>query len=210
MPTEVKEPTLYMNIKVVKESPEECIYESGHFQFKTSARLGLVLMKDVCRAFESTYELVRQMPWGIVPRPEEGRTKFQAELYATRDQFLATGAPSWSAGVYVRKDKVFRMPFSELGISDAPGAAGYYRKGAVNNDTITHEITHQMMHECLPYMPVWLIEGLAEYTSTIEYKGGVVSVAGDQTPVLVEQPGHRHPRQARPGLGHGWERDTTG
>lgn len=192
MPKEVREPTLYMNIKVVKETPEECIYESGHFQFKTSAKLGQALMKDVCRAFESTYELVRLMPWGIVPRPEEGRTKFQAELYATRGQFLASGAPSWSAGVYVRKDKVFRMPFSELGISDTPGPAGYYRKGAINNDTITHEITHQMMHEYLPYMPVWLIEGLAEYTSNMEYKSGVFSVAEDKAAFLAKKTGSRN------------------
>ena len=93
MPTEVKEPMLYMNIKVVKEVPGECIYESGHFQFKSSAKLGAILMKDVCRAFESTYELVRMMPWGIMPKPEEGRLKFQAELFATREQYLASGAP---------------------------------------------------------------------------------------------------------------------
>ncbi|MCB1279603.1 SHD1 domain-containing protein [Prosthecobacter sp.] len=192
MPTEVKEPMLYMNIKVVKEEPGECIYESGHFQFKTSAKLGAILMKDVCRAFESTYELVRLMPWGIVPRPEEGRKKFQAELFATRDQYLASGAPTWSAGVYVRKDKVFRMPFAELGISDTVGANGaYYRKGEINNDTITHEITHQMMHEYLPYMPVWLIEGLAEYTSNIGYKGGMFSVASDGSAFQAKQSGSR-------------------
>lgn len=193
MPTEVKEPMLYMNIKVVKEEPGDCIYESGHFQFKTSAKLGAILMKDICRAFESTYELVRLMPWGIVPKPEEGRKKFQAELFALRDQYLATGAPTWSAGVYVRKDKVFRMPFNELGISDSVGANGaYYRKGEVNNDTITHEITHQMMHEYLPYMPVWLIEGLAEYTSNLAYKGGVFSVSGDGIAFAAKQPGSRN------------------
>lgn len=192
MPTEVKEPMLYMNIKVVKEELGECIYESGHFQFKTSAKLGAILMKDVCRAFESTYELVRLMPWGIVPKPEEGRKKFQAELFATRDQYLATGAPTWSAGVYVRKDKVFRMPFDELGISNTPGANGaYYRKGEINNDTITHEITHQMMHEYLPYMPVWLIEGLAEYTSNLAYKGGIFSVSSDGIAFGGKQSGAR-------------------
>ncbi|WP_395738024.1 hypothetical protein [Prosthecobacter sp.] len=193
MPTDVKEPMLYMNIKVVKEEPGSCIYESGHFQFKTSAKLGVILMKDVCRAFESTYELVRLMPWGIIPRPEEGRTKFQAELYASREQYLATGAPPWSGGVYVRPDKVFRMPFNELGISNTVGANGaYYRKGEINNDTITHEITHQMMHEYLPYMPVWLIEGLAEYTSNLAYKGGVFSVSGDGVSFLAKQPGSRN------------------
>ncbi|OYW76425.1 MAG: hypothetical protein B7Z37_08825 [Verrucomicrobia bacterium 12-59-8] len=190
MPAEVREPMFYMNIKVVKEAPGECIYESGHFQFRSSAKLGAILMKDVCRAFESTYELVRMMPWGIVPKPEEGRTKFQAELYATREQYLASGAPPWSGGVYVRNEKVFRIPFEELGISNTVGANGaYYRKGEVNNDTITHEITHQMMHEYLPYMPVWLIEGLAEYTCNLAYKGGVFSVSSDGGAFGAKQPG---------------------
>ncbi len=180
MPEQVKEPLLYTSLRVVREEPGDCLYESGHFQFKTTAKLGVALMKDVCRAFESTYELVRQMPWGIQPKPEAGRTKFQAELYETRQQYLATGAPSWSAGVYSLRDKVFRIPFGELGISDQPGAGGaYYRKGEINNDTITHEITHQMMHEYVPYMPAWLVEGLAEYTSNLPYRGGVYQVSED-------------------------------
>ena len=132
------------------------------------------------------------VPWGIVPKPEEGRKKFQAELFASREQYLASGAPSWSAGVYVRKDKVFRMPFNELGISNTVGANGaYYRKGEINNDTITHEITHQMMHEYLPYMPVWLIEGMAEYTSNLAYKGGVFSVDSDGMAFAAKQSGAR-------------------
>lgn len=180
MPDEVKEPLLYTTIRIVREEPGDCLYESAHFQFKTTAKLGVALMKDVCRAFESTYELVRSMPWGIQPKPEDGRTKFQAELYETREQYLATKAPSWSAGVYSLKDKVFRIPFQELGISDQPGAGGaYYRKGEINNDTITHEITHQMMHEYVPFMPSWLVEGLAEYTSNIPYQSGSFEVRED-------------------------------
>jgi len=180
MPDQVKEPLLYTTIRVVREEPGDCLYESEHFQFKTTAKLGVALMKDVCRAFESTYELVRLMPWGIQPKPEEGREKFKAELYETREQYLATGAPSWSAGVYSMKDKVFRIPFQELGISDQPGAGGaYYRKGEINNDTITHEITHQMMHGYVPYMPAWLVEGLAEYTSNLPYRGGIFQVSED-------------------------------
>lgn len=180
MPDRVKEPLLYTTIRVIREKPGDCLYESEHFQFKTTAKLGVALMKDICRAFESTYELVRLMPWGIQPRPEEGRSKFQAEFYETRGQYLATGAPTWSAGFYSLKDKVFRIPFEELGISTQPGAGGaYYRKGAINNDTITHEITHQMMHGYVPYMPVWLVEGLAEYTSNLPYRAGVFEVSED-------------------------------
>ena len=190
MPDQVKEPLLYTTIRVVREQPGDCLYESEHFQFKTTAKLGVALMKDVCRAFESTYELVRLMPWGIQPKPEEGRSKFQAELYETRDQYLATKAPTWSAGVYSLKDKVFRIPFQELGISDQPGAGGaYYRKGEINNDTITHEITHQMMHNYVRYMPAWLVEGLAEYTSNLPYRGGIFQVREDATALSMKNTG---------------------
>ncbi|WP_146856157.1 hypothetical protein [Brevifollis gellanilyticus] len=192
MPDQVKEPLLYTTIHVVREDPGNCLYESTHFQFKTTAKLGVALMKDVCRAFESTYELVRSMPWGIQPKPEEGRTKFQAELYETRTQYLATNAPPWSAGVYSLKEKVFRIPFQELGISDQPGAGGaYYRKGEINNDTITHEITHQMMHEYVPFMPAWLVEGLAEYTSNLPYRGGIFEVKEDASVLSNKQPKSR-------------------
>ncbi len=180
LPGTVQESQLDMNIKVVKEAPGNCIYESGHFRFKTTAKLGVLVMNDVCRAFESTYELVRRLPWGVIPKPEEGRTKFQAELYETRAQYLATGAPEWSGGVYVRKDKIFRMPFEELGLTRAPRskAGGYARVGAINNDTITHEITHQIMHEYLPFAPVWLLEGTAEYTAHLPYSSGQFNVGG--------------------------------
>ncbi|MES2593988.1 MAG: hypothetical protein V4662_01560 [Verrucomicrobiota bacterium] len=192
MPDQVKEPLLYTTIRIVREEPGNCLYESAHFQFRTTAKLGVALMKDVCRAFESTYELVRSMPWGIQPKPEDGRTKFQAELYETRDQYLATKAPPWSAGVYSLKEKVFRIPFQELGISDQPGAGGaYYRKGEINNDTITHEITHQMMHEYVPFMPAWMVEGLAEYTSNLPYRSGSFEVKEDASALSNKQPKSR-------------------
>ena len=180
LPGMVQESLLDMNIKVVKETDGDCIYESGHFRFKTTARLGVLVMNEVCRAFESTYELVRRMPWGVMPKPEEGRTKFQAELFETRAEYLATGAPPWSGGVYVRKDKVFRIPFEELGLTRAPKSksSGYARSGAINNDTITHEITHQIMHEYLPFAPVWLLEGTAEYTAHLPYSSGQFNVNG--------------------------------
>lgn len=180
MPRAVQDPMRDMNIKVVKEAAGDCLYESAHFQFKTTAKLGALVMRDICGAFESTHELVRRLPWGVVPRPEEGRTKFRAELFETRPEYLASGAPPWSGGVYVLKDKAFRMPFEELGLTKAPTnkTSGYARSGPINNDTITHEITHQMMHEYLPFAPVWFLEGTAEYTAHLPYRSGEFNVAG--------------------------------
>jgi hypothetical protein len=35
-----------------------------------------------------------------------------------------------------------------------------------------HEVTHQMMHDFLPFLPKWLIEGTAEYTESLPYNAG--------------------------------------
>ncbi len=180
IPKTVQDPMRDMNIRVVKEVPGDCLYESAHFEFKTTAKLGSLVMKDICGAFESTHELVRRLPWGVIPVPEPGRAKFRAELFETRAGYLGSGAPSWSGGVYVQKDKVFRMPFEELGLTKAPTnkTSGYARSGPINNDTITHEITHQMMHEYLQFAPVWFLEGTAEYTAHLPYRNGEFNVAG--------------------------------
>jgi|GEM_PF-1162345 len=179
-PELVSESVSDSTIRVIHEKPGDCLYESAHFRFKTTARLGAALITDVCRVFESTYQLVRRMPWGIMPEPEAGRVKFQAELYETREQYLATGAPPWSAGIYSHKDRVFRIPFNELGINGQKGAGGsYFRTGEINNNTISHEVTHQMMHGLIPYLPAWLVEGLADYTANIPYRGGVFQVRDD-------------------------------
>ncbi len=191
MPETVKETLLNADIRAMVEKPQNYVYESAHFRFRTTEKLGTALLKDVSRAFESTYELVRQMPWGIQPKPEEGRTKFEAVLHVNREAYLQTGAPTWSSGIYSLKDKVFHIPYEEIGVAGNAGASGYFRKGAINNDTITHEITHQMMHALVPCMPIWLVEGLAEYTSQMPYRNGEFRVAEDGS---VFQPKSRRTR----------------
>ncbi|MBX7210569.1 MAG: hypothetical protein K1X78_19840 [Verrucomicrobiaceae bacterium] len=193
MPSSVSERQIDMNVRLVKDSPGDYVYRSGNFEFRSTAKLGLIVMNEVCRMFESTHELVGSLPWGIVPRPEEGRQVFMAELFETREQYLATGAPEWSGGYYSSKDKIFRIPFKELGLSSKGKV--YTRTGPINNDTITHEITHQMMHEYLPYVPVWLLEGTAEYTSNLPYKGGVFNIAAAVPGFKDMRAEFRKPRQ---------------
>lgn len=163
-----------MTIQVVQETPGACVYRSRHFEFKCPVKLGTSTMKEVCRVFESTHELVSKLPWGVVPWPQDGRF-FRAELFKTREAYLATDAPQWSAANYSIVDGIFRIPFEEVGVVSRGGS--YHLGGAINNDTITHEVTHQMMHEYLRFMPMWMAEGTAEYTSHLPYTSGRYNVA---------------------------------
>lgn len=175
LPSAVNEPLMSMTIQVVKETTQGSTYRSRHFEFNAPVKLGSGTMKEICRAFESTHELVSKLPWGILPWPQGGPF-FHAELYESRAAYLATGAPQWSAANYSMKDRIFRIPFEEVGVVSR--GSSYYLGGTINNNTITHEVTHQMMHEYLRYMPIWLTEGTAEYTANLPYASGRYNVAG--------------------------------
>ena len=48
----------------------------------------------------------------------------------------------------------------------------WFKDENYRNDTIIHEITHQLMHDYLSLLPTWVIEGTAEYVEMLPYKAG--------------------------------------
>ena len=65
--------------------------------------------------------------------------------------YIAAGGPENSGGVYMSGDKTFRIPFESLGIKRL--GESYTRDVDFSNDTLVHEITHQLMHDYLPFCP---------------------------------------------------------
>lgn len=156
---------------VERESKEgHHVYRSRRFQYilHASRQLNPALMKEVARVFEGTYELLSQSPWGVQAQPVDGY--FRAHLYDTMRAYHEAGGPVGSAGVYKREERVFLAPLDSLGLK--PGTNGYVKDENYEVKTLVHEITHMMMHDILPLLPRWLIEGTAEFTETIPYKSG--------------------------------------
>ena len=175
MPTSINEPLMSMTIQVVQETPGACAYRSETFRVHHPGQArgkfddpNLPDLREHLRTRSS------RLPWGINPWPEDGRI-FRAQLFPTRQQYLATGAPEWSGGLYSSREKVFRIPFEEVGLKSRGNE--FFLGGPVNNETITHEVTHQMMHDYLRFMPIWMIEGLAEYTAHLPYNSGRYNVS---------------------------------
>ena len=176
LPATVQEPAMSMTIQVVNEKPgTPSIYRSRHFEFQTPVKLGQNAMREICRTFESTHELVQQLPWGIQPLPEAGMPFFKAQLFQTRAEYIASGAPTWSAGIYLRKEHAFRIPFDQVGLIGHGNE--WFLRGSINNEVISHEVTHQIMHEYLDYLPVWFAEGTADYVASIPYNSGRFNLA---------------------------------
>ncbi|MBK8036050.1 MAG: hypothetical protein IPK22_02790 [Verrucomicrobiaceae bacterium] len=153
-----------------KSKPGSHLYRSRRFEYVLNAqeKLNPVVMKEVARVFEGTYEMLSQSPFGVQAQPVDGY--FRAQLYQTMQLYHAAGGPMGSGGVYKRDERVFKVPLESLGLK--LGTNGYVRDDNFELKTLVHEITHMMMHDILPLLPRWLIEGSAEYVECIPYKSG--------------------------------------
>lgn len=151
----------------VTENPSErkYVYQTETFEFSSQAKLAKSVMTEVAQTFESTRLLLSQLPWGLDCHPPEGFERYQAKLFETRSDYIQAGGPENSGGVYLGALKVFMVPFPSLGLEKR--GQTWYKNKNFRNDTLVHEITHQVMDDYLQFMPVWMIEGTAEYTEML-------------------------------------------
>ena len=146
------------------------VYKSQSFEFVSQDKLAGSVMKEVARTFEATRSLVSALPWGIDPKPPADLGFYQAKLFTTREDYFADGGPKNSGGVYFSGDRIFRIPYPSLGLQ-LQGKT-WFKKPDYHGDTLVHEVTHQMMHDFLGFLPKWVIEGTAEYTESLPYNAG--------------------------------------
>lgn len=172
-PENVVVPARSVEIAPITESAAErkYVYRSEAFEFTSQAKLAGSVMKEVARTFEATKSLIEALPWGITCKAPEGRERFLAALYETREDYVAAGGPELSGGVYNSGDKIFKIPFQSLGFKKL--GQTYARDDNFSNATLIHEITHQLMDDYLGFLPKWVVEGTAEYTEMLPYKAGV-------------------------------------
>ncbi len=176
-PAEVMVSSDSIEVKMVAADAERrrFVYHSAAFEYVSQGKLLPGLMKEVARTFEATRQLVGALPWGIVCQPPDGAEFYHAALFETRKDYVQAGGPANSGGVYMTGEKIFKIPFESLGIKHLGNS--YTKDDNYSSDTLVHEITHQMMHDYLPYLPQWAVEGCAEYTEMLPFKAGRFAVA---------------------------------
>lgn len=158
--TEIKDPA---KATIVKEdaAAKEFVYRTQHFEFHCDSRLGADVVREFGRIFEGTLEANKALPLGIDPTPEKGQEFFVAKLYTNKEDYLADGGVKGSAGVYSSGAKAIKVPIASLGVKLA--GKHYTIEPRADNDTLIHEITHQMMNHWLGKIPEWYVEGSAMY-----------------------------------------------
>jgi len=171
-PKDIVVPPKSIEVKLVEEKPAEKLYRyrSEAFEFVSQDKLAGSVMNEVARIFEGTRSLVDALPWGVHPEPPKDLGYFQAKLYVTEEAYHKDGGPEKSGGVYMGADRIFRVPFRSIGL-EMRGKT-WFKKQEFSSDTLVHEITHQMMHDYLGFLPHWIAEGCAEYTNMLPYNAG--------------------------------------
>ncbi len=166
-----------LDVTLVSEatSDQQYVYHSRNFEFVSQDKLAGSVMKEIARTFEATRTLADALPWGIQPKPPADLGYYRAKFYVDRKHYTDDGAPANSGGVYMRRERIFKIPFESLGL-EMRGKT-WFKNENYRNDTIVHEVTHQMMHDFLDFLPIWVTEGTADYTAMIPFKSGTFSSA---------------------------------
>jgi len=180
-PQNVVVPARAVEIAAISENAADrkYVYQSEAFEFSSQAKLAGSVMKEVARTFEATKFLIESLPWGVQCKPPEGRLRFIAALYETKNDYIAAGGPEMSGGVYSSGDKIFKIPFPSLGMEKR--GQTYFKDDNYSNGTLIHEITHQLMDDYLGFLPKWVVEGTAEYTEMLPYKSGTFRTDGHKS-----------------------------
>ena len=188
---------------VVEENREErrFIYRSDHFEFSSSERLNGQIVREFSRLFELTFESVAAMPLQL--DPEAPRGYFKVVLFSTVAQYVAAGGPARSGGLYRGSTGEVMVPLPSLGVKRT--GQRWMMDNREGNQPLLHEVTHQVMGPWLTVLPVWLIEGSAEYMAAARYSvrkltlhAGLDSILGflkDQMGVATRDIDLRHPQR---------------
>ncbi len=157
------------------------VFRTTGFEFKVDQPLTPQQVGEFGRTFEASIELFKQLPWDIRPVLPKG-TYYLARLYENRLDFTSAlkikdEGSSRVLGLYRHSDRTIHVPLESL-------LAG--NKGS--NETLRHELAHQMMHDMLPLMPWWVAEGTAEYVRIIPWDGrGAYNCAGIVTSAVMKK-----------------------
>lgn len=171
MPDDVGVETADIQTEVVSEDERNglFVYRTQNFEFTSQGKFTQSLLRDVARNFEVTHALLRALPWGIDPQPPS-EDRFKAKLFRTKSDYEAEGGLKNSGGVFYRSRGLFLVPFSSIGVKKV--GKSYAKDRDYETHTLVHELTHQMMQAWLGFLPQWVIEGTAEYTSILPLRNG--------------------------------------
>lgn len=129
--------------------------------------------RELAAEAETTFEALRRVAFRGVAAPRRG---LRIVYFSRTEDFTRTAR--LPAGGYFAAS-LFDDPDEEPTI--------VLRPSSNRREALTHEIVHALVDRALPFAPLWLDEGLAEYYETIELRDGFAHVGGSPPRGWIER-----------------------
>lgn len=142
-------------------------YQSGVFEFITTAPLAGSVMSEVASDFEVIRESFRRMPWGWQADPDSEVGRFTIYLLETDEDFLAMGGDDRSSAAS-KDDKTF-IKFSALGLKKV-GAKYQYDARQKEPGRVAGVTTRVMLWDVRARMAPWVLNGLENFMRHMAYQ----------------------------------------
>lgn len=141
------------------------IFRSANFQI-FAANADDSFVKETALILENAYAMIGSLPLPLDPAPPQPLKHFTVRILDRPGFEEAFGSsvknlyPEKVKGAYMARPRELWLPL------DAEPAPDF-------TSTLVHEIAHQSMHDLLPLLPLWFIEGFAEYLAAVPYENRI-------------------------------------
>ncbi len=161
-------PDLDFEAKLVSGDGGVWTYETPHYQYRSDVRLAPSLIKEYAVSFEGTLFAIRKLPLQLgVKVPAK---KFVVRMFRNPGDYLRAGGLKGSSGTYLTRTEEILVPLSSTGVKLWGKQVALDRR-TFDSAPLVHEITHQVMHDWVRVLPVWFVEGMAEYMAALPFNG---------------------------------------
>ncbi|MEO0415149.1 MAG: hypothetical protein AAF226_09385, partial [Verrucomicrobiota bacterium] len=143
------------------------VYHTKHFQFTMHGEYPLPewQVEEMAQVFEATHTLLQQSPVGV--HADSNDERFQVYLFDSTEAYEAAGGPEMGSGAYLVKEKKFLLPVERKTVIIATESTKHlgekFMTVKYSDRSMAHELTHMMMHDTIRHIPMWFVEGTAEY-----------------------------------------------
>ena len=142
------------------------VWHTDNFRIDLDIDLSADELKRIAQVVETTAWLVKHHPLPLYS-PPSGRNRIA--IYARDDAYVAAGAVGGTAGYYNAWMKCVLIRGSAL----IPSGDGRGRLLPRHDEgLVVHELVHLSMHGNIRRMPIWFIEGIAEFFASAHLGAG--------------------------------------
>ncbi len=148
-------------------------YNSGSFEFISTAPLTNAVVREVAADFELVRETFRQLPWNWTPQPREGPF-FRIYMAETFEDYIAFGGGDNRGAI---KDGNGITKFDSIGLKKVAQRYAFDRREKRDGELVTL-VTQLFTADMLGYMTPWSYNGLTHFLRDVAYQNGKLSFQG--------------------------------